>query len=74
MPSAESGGVSNFWYSYDYALAQFISFNGEADYYSSPESPVVADLMGNDTHPMEKETNNFSVPAAAVAQGQPCRR
>jgi hypothetical protein len=28
MPGSESGGVGNFWYSFDYGLAKFISLNG----------------------------------------------
>ncbi|EJU04078.1 acid phosphatase AphA [Dacryopinax primogenitus] len=56
MPGAETGGVSNFWYSFDYGLAHFISFDGETDYYQSPEWPFVADLTGNETHPLQNQT------------------
>lgn len=56
MPGSETGGVSNFWYSFDYGLAHFVSFDGETDYYQSPEYPFVADLTGNETHPTEEET------------------
>jgi len=56
MPGAETGGVSNFWYSFDYGLAHFVSFNTETDFASSPESPFVADLKGNETAPKESET------------------
>lgn len=52
-----SGGVSNFWYSFDYGLAHFISFDGETDYFQPPETPFVADLTGNETHPTEAETS-----------------
>jgi len=31
MPGEESGGVSNFWYSFDYGLAHFVSIDGETD-------------------------------------------
>ena len=43
MPGPETGGVSNFWYSFDYGNAHFISFDGETDYPYSPEYPFVAD-------------------------------
>ena len=56
MPGQETGGRSNFWYSFDYGLAHFISFSGETDYYQSPESPFVTDLSGNETMPMQNET------------------
>ncbi|ORX41237.1 putative acid phosphatase [Kockovaella imperatae] len=49
MPGNETGGVSNFWYSFDYGLAHFISFDGETDYYQSPEYPFIADLKPNET-------------------------
>lgn len=56
MPGAETGGVSNFWYSFDYGLAHFISLNGETDYPYSPEWPFVRDLTGNETAPRENQT------------------
>ena len=56
MPGEAVGGRSNFWYSFDYGLAHFISFDGETDYYQSPSSPFVADLSGNETHPSIEET------------------
>ncbi|KZO93124.1 acid phosphatase AphA [Calocera viscosa TUFC12733] len=56
MPGEEVGGVGNFWYSFDFGLAHFIAFNGETDYYQSPEYPFVADLTGNETHPLENQT------------------
>ncbi|KAF8425039.1 Metallo-dependent phosphatase-like protein [Boletus edulis BED1] len=31
MPSEESGGVGNFWYSFDYGLAHFVVLNTETD-------------------------------------------
>jgi len=37
-------------------LAHFLSFDGETDYYQSPEYPFAADLSGNETHPTESET------------------
>jgi hypothetical protein len=56
MPGNESGGVGNFWYSFDYGLAHFVSIDGETDFPNSPEYPFVADLSGNETHPTEDET------------------
>ena len=55
-PGTQTGGVDNFWYSFDYGLAHFISFSGETDYYQSPEFPFVADLTGNETKPLENQT------------------
>ncbi len=49
-------GRTNFWYSFDYGLAHFVSFDGETDYYQPPESPFVAELTGNETYPTEDET------------------
>ncbi|WPH02674.1 acid phosphatase [Acrodontium crateriforme] len=56
MPGAESGGVSNFWYSFDYGLAHFVALNGETDFAYSPEWPFVRDLKGNETLPLENQT------------------
>lgn len=56
MPGKESGGQSNFWYSYDYGLAHFISLDSETDFPYSPSYPFFRDLSGNETFPMENET------------------
>ena len=56
MPGAETGGVGNFWYSFDYGLAHFVSLDGETDFANSPEYPFAADLTGNETHPTESQT------------------
>ena len=56
MPGEETKGRSNFWYSFDYGLAHFVSFDGETDFYQSSEFPFVADLTGDETMPMENET------------------
>ncbi|KAJ7725426.1 Metallo-dependent phosphatase-like protein [Mycena maculata] len=56
MPGIYSGGSGNFWYSFDYGLAHFISFSGETDYPDSPESPFAADLTGDETKPTEDQT------------------
>jgi hypothetical protein len=31
MPGEEAKGVGNFWYSFDYGLVHFVSFDGETD-------------------------------------------
>jgi hypothetical protein len=54
MPGAESGGVSNFWYSFDYGLAHFISLDGETDFAFSPEWPFVRDASSG--LPTEEQT------------------
>ncbi|KAI9918261.1 hypothetical protein PsorP6_011446 [Peronosclerospora sorghi] len=36
MPSPESGGVLNMWYSYEYASAHFTSISTETDYPNAP--------------------------------------
>jgi len=56
MPGEETGGVGNFWYSFDYGLAHFVSVDGETDYPYSPEWPFLRDLSGNEILPMENET------------------
>lgn len=39
MPSKESGGLSNFWYSFDYGLAHFIVLDTETDLPTGLQSP-----------------------------------
>lgn len=56
MPGAESGGVGNFWYSFDYGLAHFVAIDGETDFAYSPEYPFARDLTGNETLPTEDQT------------------
>lgn len=56
MPGAETGGVGNFWYSFDYGLAHFVSIDGETDFPYSPEWPFARDIKGNETHPTEGQT------------------
>ncbi|KAI5456042.1 Metallo-dependent phosphatase-like protein [Mariannaea sp. PMI_226] len=56
MAGEESGGVGNFWYSFDYGLAHFVSINTETDYAQSPEWPFARDLKGDEKHPKENET------------------
>ncbi len=47
MPGPETGGVGNFWYSFDYGMVHFVSLDGETDYAYSPEWPFVRDTDGN---------------------------
>lgn len=51
-----NAGRTNFWYSFDFGLAHFISLDGETDFAYSPEWPFVRDLSGNETLPKENET------------------
>lgn len=51
-----NGGVSNFWYSFDYGMAHFISINTETDYAYSPEWPFLRDEKVNGTLPTEEQT------------------
>jgi len=37
MPSPESGGVANMWYSFDYASVHFVAINTETDFADAPE-------------------------------------
>lgn len=54
MPGEETNGVSNFWYSFDYGLAHFVSIDTETDFAYSPNAPFVED---NPTGlPTENET------------------
>lgn len=56
MPGAETGGVGNFWYSFDYGLAHFVSIDGETDFAYSPEWSFAEDVSGDETMPTESET------------------
>ncbi|KAJ5939037.1 hypothetical protein N7466_002171 [Penicillium verhagenii] len=39
MPSEQSGGLENFWYSWDYGMVHFIQFNTETDFTDAPDLP-----------------------------------
>jgi 3',5'-cyclic AMP phosphodiesterase CpdA len=39
MPSAQSGGVENFWYSWDNGMVHYIIFNTETDFPDAPDLP-----------------------------------
>lgn len=57
MQGAENnGGVGNFWYSFDYGLAHFVSINTETDFPYSPEWPFVRDTKGKGDLPAENVT------------------
>ncbi|KAL2824237.1 Metallo-dependent phosphatase-like protein [Aspergillus cavernicola] len=56
MPGAETGGVGNFWYSFDYGLAHFISLDGETDFANSPMSTFEEDVTGDEELPTAEET------------------
>ena len=61
MPGPETGGRSNFWYSFDYGLAHFVSFDGETDFYQSPEAPFISAIPENSTEtvPAFNKTNTM---------------
>ncbi|KAF4449376.1 acid phosphatase [Fusarium austroafricanum] len=56
MAGEKSDGVGNFWYSFDYGQAHFVSIDTETDYADTPEKPFAADVKGNETHPTANET------------------
>jgi acid phosphatase len=56
MPGAETGGVGNFWYSFDYGLAHFVSIDGETDFANSPEWSFDRDVKGDEKLPSASET------------------
>jgi acid phosphatase len=56
MIGEKSGGVGNFWYSFDYGLAHFIALDGETDFAYSPEWPLARDIKGDESKPKENET------------------
>lgn len=39
MPSDISGGLGNFWYSFDHGMAHFVMFNTETDFPNAPDEP-----------------------------------
>ena len=39
MPSEQSGGLENFWYSWDYGMVHYIQFNTETDVGLKPSDP-----------------------------------
>ena len=72
MPGPETGGVGNFWYSFDYGLAHFISLDGETDFAYSPEWPFLRDLTSGETHPTESQTYEYAKTILdLITRGQP---
>jgi len=39
MPSAESGGIANLWYSFDYGQIHWVIINAETDFPGAPSGP-----------------------------------
>ena len=39
MPAEQSGGLENFWYSWDHGMVHFIQFNTETDFDNAPDQP-----------------------------------
>jgi len=65
MPSADSGGVDNMWYSFDYGMVHFVMMDSETDYKFSPEGPLsqvgagpFGDQMGWLKDDLQKANNN----------------
>lgn len=56
MPGAETGGVGNFWYSFDYGLAHFVGIDGETDFANSPEWSFDRDVTGDEKLPSASQT------------------
>lgn len=40
MPSEQSGGEENFWYSYDYGLVHFVALHTETDLGNGLKGPI----------------------------------
>ncbi|SGY41473.1 BQ5605_C003g02516 [Microbotryum silenes-dioicae] len=58
MPGPDSGGVGNFWYSYNYGMAHFISLDTETD--------LGHGLAG----PIQNKTNNHNGPFGVTMDAQ----
>ncbi|KAK3661287.1 hypothetical protein LTR56_000410 [Elasticomyces elasticus] len=71
MPSAESSGLENFWYSYDYGMAHFVQLDTETDLghgFVAPDEPGGSE--SEDSGPfatlMNQQTNWLAADLAAV--------
>lgn len=71
MPSPQSGGLENFWYSYDYGMAHFVSLDTETDLghgFIAPDEPGGSE--GEDSGPFatlrDQQTNWLAADLAAV--------
>jgi hypothetical protein len=49
MPGQETGGVGNFWYSFDYGNAHFISIDAETDIPNNM-TIVASDIVDDHTY------------------------
>jgi len=71
MPSDESGGQGNFWYSFDYGLAHFITLDSETDFpvgLQSPDGPTPWNIVnGAAGHYDGLDSLDYSPPYAEVA-------
>ncbi|KAK3657711.1 hypothetical protein LTR22_009263 [Elasticomyces elasticus] len=56
MPGQETGGVSNFWYSFDYGNAHFITLNAETDIPNPMEFNFQEEVTGDEILPAQNET------------------
>ncbi|KAF4978012.1 hypothetical protein FDECE_18280, partial [Fusarium decemcellulare] len=57
MAGENSYGVGNFWYSFDYGLAHFVSIDTETDYANSPDKSFARDVNGDGSHPTPDQTH-----------------
>ncbi|KAF4963485.1 hypothetical protein FSARC_8494 [Fusarium sarcochroum] len=62
-------GVGNFWYSFDYGVAHFVSIDTETDGANSPDKSVARDVNGDDKHPMANETHGTDAGPFGVIHG-----
>lgn len=71
MAGEETGGVGNFWYSFDYGLAHFITLDGETDFTDSPMYNFLEDTHGHGSHPSPDETSSTdSGPFGYIKEGK----
>ena len=58
MAGEKTGGLSNFWYSFDYGLAHFVSFDSETDFVDSPTVPLFARIPkgSSESYPLPNQT------------------
>ncbi|KAL4930410.1 Metallo-dependent phosphatase-like protein [Aspergillus undulatus] len=57
MPGTETGGIGNYWYSFDYGLAHFISLDGETDFANTPFSTPQEGVTGDEDFSTPDETS-----------------
>jgi hypothetical protein len=58
MPSQESGGVENFWYSFDHGMVHFVQLNSETDLGAHNIAPgAVNGSSGEDSGPFGSYLN-----------------